>query len=104
MKNIRYLRMENMEAGAVVAGLGIRYLFTRHAPLTLNHKDDMVKVSARGNKPLISGAGPLPGPEKGGRGCGGSGRGAHHCQRRIHPSRHQRIGSWPWWTRLWESS
>jgi len=54
MKNIRYLKMENMEAGAVVAGLGIRYLYTDLPLITLNHKDDMVKISARGNKPLIS--------------------------------------------------
>ena len=54
MKNIRYLEMENMEAGAVVAGLGIRYLYTDMPLITLNHKDDIVKVSARGNKPLIS--------------------------------------------------
>ncbi len=54
MKNIRYLKMENMEAGAVVAGLGIRYLYTDLPLITLNRKDDMVKISARGNKPLIS--------------------------------------------------
>ncbi len=54
MKNIRYLKMENMEAGAVVAGLGIRYLYTDLPLVTLNHKDDAVKISARGNKPLIS--------------------------------------------------
>jgi single-stranded-DNA-specific exonuclease len=54
MNNIRYLKMENMEAGAVVAGLGIRYLYTDLPLITLNHKDDVVKISARGNKPLIS--------------------------------------------------
>jgi single-stranded DNA-specific DHH superfamily exonuclease len=54
MKNIRYLKMEDMEAGAVVAGLGIRYLYTDLPLITLNHKDDVVKISARGNKPLIS--------------------------------------------------
>ena len=54
MKNIRYLMMENMEAGAIVSGLGIRYLYTDRPLITLNHKDDMVKISARGNKPLIS--------------------------------------------------
>jgi single-stranded DNA-specific DHH superfamily exonuclease len=53
MKNIRYLRMENMEAGAVVAGLGIRYLLTDKPLLTLNRKDQVVKVSARGNRLLI---------------------------------------------------
>ena len=47
MKNIRYLKMENMEAGAVVSGLGIRYLFADLPLITLNHKDEMVKISAR---------------------------------------------------------
>jgi hypothetical protein len=54
MKNIRYLKVENMEAGAIVSGLGIRYLYTDMPLITLNHKDDMVKISARGTKPLIS--------------------------------------------------
>jgi single-stranded DNA-specific DHH superfamily exonuclease len=54
MANIRYLKMENMEAGSVVSGLGIRYLYTDMPLITLNHKDDMVKISARGTKPLIS--------------------------------------------------
>jgi hypothetical protein len=54
MKNIRYLMMENMEAGAIVSGLGIRYLYSEMPLITLNHKDDMVKISARGTKPLIS--------------------------------------------------
>jgi len=43
MKNIRYLKMENMEAGGVVAGLGIRYLYTDLPLITLNHKDDVVQ-------------------------------------------------------------
>jgi single-stranded DNA-specific DHH superfamily exonuclease len=54
MKSIRYLKMENMEAGAIVSGLGIRYLYTDRPLVTLNHKDDMVKISARGTRPLIS--------------------------------------------------
>jgi single-stranded DNA-specific DHH superfamily exonuclease len=54
MKNIRYLKGNNMEAGSVVAGLGIRYLYTDLPLITLNHKDDTVKISARGTKPLIS--------------------------------------------------
>ncbi|HUI39960.1 MAG TPA: DHH family phosphoesterase [Methanothrix sp.] len=54
MKNLRYLKLENMEAGAVVAGLGIRYLYADLPLITLNHKDDVVKVSARGNKLLIA--------------------------------------------------
>ncbi len=53
MKSIRYLKMEGMEAGAVVAGLGIRYLYPEMPLITLNHKDEMVKISARGNRPLI---------------------------------------------------
>lgn len=54
LKNIRYLMLKDMEAGSVVAGLGIRYLFTDRPLLTLNHKDDIVKVSARGNKLLVA--------------------------------------------------
>ena len=54
MKNIRYLKMENGEAGAIVSGLGIRYLYTDLPLITLNHKEGMVKISARGNRPLIS--------------------------------------------------
>ena len=54
MKNIRYLKMENGEAGAIVSGLGIRYLYTDLPLITLNHKDDTVKISGRGNRPLIS--------------------------------------------------
>ena len=54
LKNIRYLKMENQEAGAIVSGLGIRYLYADLPLVTLNHKDDMVKISARGTKPLIS--------------------------------------------------
>jgi len=54
MKNLRYLKRVNMEAGAIVSGLGIRYLYTDLPLVTLNHKDDMIKISARGNKPLIA--------------------------------------------------
>lgn len=54
MKNLRYLKRMNMEAGAIVSGLGIRYLYTDLPLVTLNHKDDMIKISARGNKPLIA--------------------------------------------------
>jgi single-stranded-DNA-specific exonuclease len=54
MKNIRYLMVKDMEAGAVVAGLGIRYLYADMPLITLNHKCDVVKVSSRGNKLLIS--------------------------------------------------
>jgi len=54
LKNIRYLKMENGEAGAIVSGLGIRYLYTDLPLITLNHKEGIVKISARGNRPLIS--------------------------------------------------
>lgn len=54
MKNIRYLLMKDGEAGAVVSGLGIRYLFTDRPLITLNHKEDTIKISARGNKLLIA--------------------------------------------------
>lgn len=54
MKNIRYLMLKDGEAGAVVAGLGIRYLYTDMPLLTLNHEVDKVKISARGNKLLVA--------------------------------------------------
>ncbi len=54
MKNIRYLMLKDGEAGAVVAGLGIRYLYTDMPLLTLNHEEDKVKISARGNKLLVA--------------------------------------------------
>jgi single-stranded-DNA-specific exonuclease len=54
MENIRYLAIEDMEAGSVVAGLGIRYLYSDMPLITLNHKGDIVKVSGRGNKLLTS--------------------------------------------------
>jgi single-stranded-DNA-specific exonuclease len=54
LNNIRYLMVEDMQAGAIVAGLGIRYLYSDMPLLTLNHKGDVIKVSARGNKLLIS--------------------------------------------------
>ena len=54
MENIRYLLMENMESGAVICGLGIRYLYTDRPLLTLNRKNEEVKISARGNKLLVA--------------------------------------------------
>jgi single-stranded DNA-specific DHH superfamily exonuclease len=54
MKNIRYLVVKDMEAGAVVSGLGVRYLYTDRPLITLNQQEEMVKVSARGNKPLVA--------------------------------------------------
>ncbi|MCJ7443756.1 MAG: DHH family phosphoesterase [Methanotrichaceae archaeon] len=54
LKNIRFLLKENMEAGAVVCSLGIRYLFTDMPLLTLNRKNEEVKTSARGNRLLVS--------------------------------------------------
>lgn len=54
LKNIRYLLLDDMEAGAIVSGLGIRYLYTDRPLLTLNRKEDIVKVSARGNKLLVA--------------------------------------------------
>jgi single-stranded-DNA-specific exonuclease len=53
-RHIRYLIQKDMEAGAIVTGLGIRYLFTDMPLITLNHKEEIVKVSARGNKLLVA--------------------------------------------------
>ncbi len=54
LKNIRYLLAEDMVAGGVVAGLGIRYLFSDRPLLVLNKFEGKVKISARGNKLLVS--------------------------------------------------
>jgi single-stranded DNA-specific DHH superfamily exonuclease len=53
MENIRYLIAENLHGGGVIAGLGIRYLYTDKPLIVLNNKDGTVRVSARGNRPLI---------------------------------------------------
>jgi hypothetical protein len=63
MKNIRYLMLKDGEAGAVVAGLGIRYLYTDMPLLTLNHEEDKIKISARGNKLLVARGLDLSGPK-----------------------------------------
>jgi single-stranded-DNA-specific exonuclease len=54
LDHIRYLIMPDMEAGGVVAGLGIRYLFTDRPLIVLNQKPDMVKISGRGSKPMVT--------------------------------------------------
>ncbi|NYT03052.1 MAG: DHH family phosphoesterase, partial [Methanosarcinales archaeon] len=54
MPHIRYLLARDLKAGGVVAGMGIRYLFPDRPMIVLNHKDDVVKISARGNKPLVN--------------------------------------------------
>ncbi|HOT07421.1 MAG TPA: DHH family phosphoesterase [Methanotrichaceae archaeon] len=53
LQNIRYLLATEIRGGGVVAGLGIRYLFTDRPLLVLNHKEGTVRVSGRGNKPLV---------------------------------------------------
>ncbi|MDI9615776.1 MAG: DHH family phosphoesterase [Methanothrix sp.] len=53
MENIRYLIAENLHGGGVIAGLGIRYLYTDKPLVVLNNRDGTVRVSARGNRPLI---------------------------------------------------
>jgi single-stranded-DNA-specific exonuclease len=54
LEHIRYLIMPDMEAGGVVAGLGIRYLYPDRPLVVLNQKESMVKISGRGSKPLVS--------------------------------------------------
>ncbi|HWQ18989.1 MAG TPA: DHH family phosphoesterase [Methanotrichaceae archaeon] len=53
LDHIRYLIMPDMEAGGVVAGLGIRYLYTDRPLIVLNQKENMVKISGRGSKPMV---------------------------------------------------
>lgn len=54
LDHIRYLIMPDMEAGGVVAGLGIRYLYTDRPLIVLNQKENMVKISGRGSKPMVT--------------------------------------------------
>lgn len=53
LNSIRYLIAENLYGGGVIAGLGIRYLYTDRPLVVLNYKDGVVRVSARGTRPLI---------------------------------------------------
>ncbi len=52
-ENIRYVVLDEMDAAGVVAGLGIRYLYSDKPMLVLNRSEDMLKVSARGNRVLV---------------------------------------------------
>jgi len=54
MQHIRYLLASDMKAGGVVAGMGIRYLYPDRPMIVLNNKEGVVKISARGNKPLVN--------------------------------------------------
>ncbi len=51
--HIRYAIMDDMESTGMVAGLGMRYLYTDLPIIILNRTEDLVKVSARGNRFLI---------------------------------------------------
>jgi len=52
-ENIRYVVLDNMEGAGVVSGLCMRYLYTDRPMLVLNRTEDMIKVSARGNRVLV---------------------------------------------------
>ena len=52
-ENIRYVVLDEMDAAGVVAGLCMRYLYTDKPMLVLNRSEDMLKVSARGNRVLV---------------------------------------------------
>lgn len=53
-ENIRYFLMDEMDAAGVVCGSAMRYLYVDKPIFVLNRVEDMIKVSARGNRILVS--------------------------------------------------
>ncbi|MHC1631748.1 MAG: DHHA1 domain-containing protein [Methanotrichaceae archaeon] len=52
--HIRYSVLGEMDATGVVSGLCMRYLYTDKPMIVLNRTKDMIKISARGNRFLVS--------------------------------------------------
>lgn len=52
--NIRYVRGKEMEATGIIAGTLLRYSYPDKPFFTLNHVDEIVKVSGRGTRVLVS--------------------------------------------------
>jgi single-stranded-DNA-specific exonuclease len=51
--NIRYVLLDDMDAAGVVSGLCVRYLYADKPMIVLNRVEDMIKISARGNRLLV---------------------------------------------------
>jgi single-stranded-DNA-specific exonuclease len=54
MDNIRYFIDNDLEAAGVLAGMAIRYLYPDRPLIVMNRIEEMVKISARGNRVLVS--------------------------------------------------
>jgi single-stranded DNA-specific DHH superfamily exonuclease len=52
-ENIRYVLLDDMDAAGVVSGLCVRYLYADKPMIVLNRVEDMIKISARGNRLLV---------------------------------------------------
>jgi len=52
-EKIRYVLLDDMDAAGVVSGLCVRYLYADKPMIVLNRVEDMIKISARGNRLLV---------------------------------------------------
>jgi single-stranded-DNA-specific exonuclease len=52
-EKIRYVLLDDMDAAGVVSGLCVRYLYADKPMIVLNRVEDMIKISARGNRILV---------------------------------------------------
>ncbi len=52
-EKIRYVLLDDMDAAGVVSGLLVRYLYADKPMIVLNRVEDMIKISARGNRLLV---------------------------------------------------
>ncbi|HPE64521.1 MAG TPA: DHH family phosphoesterase [Methanothrix sp.] len=52
-EKIRYAILDDLEAAGVVSGLCVRYLYADKPMIVLNRTEEMVKISARGNRLLV---------------------------------------------------
>ncbi|MGC9515853.1 DHHA1 domain-containing protein [Methanocrinis sp.] len=50
---IRYAILDDMEAAGVVSGLCVRYLYADKPMIVMNRTEEMIKISARGNRLLV---------------------------------------------------
>jgi len=52
-EKIRYVLLDDMDAAGVVSGLCVRYLYADKPMIVMNRVEDMIKISARGNRLLV---------------------------------------------------
>lgn len=52
-ERIRYVLLDDMDAAGVVSGLCVRYLYADKPMIVMNRVEDMIKISARGNRLLV---------------------------------------------------